>query len=173
MEPGSFIRHRDNVRRHITPSIGRHKLADLRPEHLVSLFATLRTERPAPKMPIDASPRGRRASKNRPTTLPPLSPRSVKYVYTTIRKALAQAVEWGSIPRNVATVVKAPKVPSPEILSLSPEEVATFLDAVTDAGDRLAPLYEVAVLSGCRLGELLGLKWSDVTRPGSSASIGR
>lgn len=166
MEPGSLQRHRDNVKRHITPYIGRHKLTDLRPEHLVSLFATLRTERPAPKLPADDAPRGRRASKKRPTTLPPLSARSVKYVYTTIRKALAQAVEWQSIPRNVATLFKAPKVPAPEILSLRPDEVAAFLDAVTAAGDRLAPLYEVAVLSGCRLGELLALKWSDVTDSG-------
>ena len=154
------------MRRHITPYIGRHKLTDLRPEHLVSLFATLRTERPTPKLAGRRCPRGRRASKKRPTTLPPLSARSVKYVFTTVRLALALAVEWGAIPRNVATLFKAPQVPTPEIRSLSPDEVAAFLDAITDAGDRLAPLFEVAVLSGCRLGELLALKWSDVTDAG-------
>lgn len=166
MEPGSLARHQDNVRRHIAPYIGRHKLAELRPEHLVTLFATLRTERPAPKLPTDDAPKGRRASKKRPTTLPPLSARSVKYCFTTIRLALDTAVRWGAIPRNVARVIKAPQVPRPEIVSLSPEEVATFLDTVTEAGDRLAPLYTVAVLSGCRLGELLALKWSDVTDAG-------
>jgi integrase len=166
MEPASLARHQDNVRRHIGPGIGRHKLTDLRPEHLVALFATLRTERPAPKLPTDDAPRGRRASKKRPTTLPPLSARSVKYVFTTIRLALDAAVRWGAVPRNVARVIDAPKVPRPEIKALSPVEVATFLDAVSAAGDRLAPLYEVAVLSGCRLGELLALRWSDVSDAG-------
>jgi integrase len=165
MEPGSYQRHRDNVRRHIGPTIGRYKLADLRPEHLVSLFATLRTERPTPSVKTDREP-GRRATKRRPATLPPLSARSVKYCFTTIRRALDAAVQWGAVPRNVARAIKAPKVPRPEVRAMTPEEVGAFLDAVTEAGDRLAPLYTVAVLSGCRLGELLALKWSDVTEAG-------
>ena len=165
MEPASLARHQDNVRRHISPILGRYKLADLRPEHLVALFATLRSERPAPHVKPDREP-GRRASKRRPATLPPLSARSVKYCFTTIRLALDAAVRWGAVPRNVARVIDAPKVSRPEVRAMTPEEVGAFLDTATEAGDRLAPLYTVAVLSGCRLGELLALKWSDLTEAG-------
>jgi integrase len=56
---------------------------------------------------------------------------------------------------------------------MSPEEVANLLDAASAAGDRLVPLYEVAVLSGCRLGELLGLTWRDVNLDTGMLTINR
>jgi len=152
MEPASFERHQQNVGRHIIPHLGRMKLQDVRPDHLVSLFATLRKELPAPKLASDEAPRVKHTAKYRTSTLRPLAARSIKYAFTTLRLALDSAVRWGTIPRNVARVIDAPKVSRPEIISLAPRDIAAFLDATAEAGDRLAPLYTVAVMSGCRLG---------------------
>ncbi len=68
-----------------------------------------------------------------------LSPRSVEYIHTTLRKALQDAMSDGLIPRNVADGIKAPRPKKKEINPLSPEQARTFLNAVR--GDRLEALY--------------------------------
>jgi integrase len=169
IEPQSARRHRDNVNRHIVPLIGYRKLADLRPEHVVQMLAALR----AKKLPATA-----KNAKKAPQ-IPPkakerrLSPRTVKYCYTTLRLALDVAVRYGAVPRNVARVVTAPKIPRAEVVAPLPEEVSRLLAAAEAASDRLAPLWTVAVLSGCRPGELLGLTWRDVDLDAGTIAVRR
>jgi integrase len=88
------------------------------------------------------------------------SPRTVQYIHTTLRKALNDAVSDGLIPRNIADGIKAPRPKKKEINPLSPKQARMFLHAVR--GDRLKPLYSLAVHRGLRQGELLGLRWEDV-----------
>ncbi|MDI7245866.1 MAG: site-specific integrase [Bacillota bacterium] len=77
-----------------------------------------------------------------------------------LHRALGQAMKWGLVPRNVADLVDAPKIPQTEMQVLTPEEVARFLDAARE--DRLYGLYALAVTTGLREAELLGLRWQDV-----------
>jgi integrase len=44
---------------------------------------------------------------------------------------------------------------------LSEAEARTFLDAARESGDRFEPLYVLAITTGLRRGELLGLRWDD------------
>jgi len=170
MEPGSLRRHRDNVTRHITPSIGRHRLVSLKPEHIDGMLAAVRTGetiRLAEEIAAKKQGRGRRAMPSAP------SPRTVKYCFTTVRKALDKAVAWGVVPRNVARAVDRPQVPRAEIVALPPNDVAALLQTLDAEDHRLAPLFTVAVYSGCRKGELLGLKWGDVDLEEGRVSIKR
>jgi len=89
-----------------------------------------------------------------------LSPRTVRYIHVTLHKALKQAVSDGLIPRNATEAVKPPQVRREEIRPLTPEQVKMLLDAAS--GDRLEALYVLAVHTGLRQGELLGLKWDDI-----------
>lgn len=61
---------------------------------------------------------------------------------------------------NVTTLVHAPKNEGIEVQAPSPEEADAFLTAVR--GDRLETLYVLAITTGMRQGELLGLRWRDV-----------
>lgn len=101
------------------------------------------------------------------------SPRTVKYMHTTIRKALDMAVEWGTVPRNVARAVRSPRVPRVEITPPNPEEVSRLLDSAEAHGDPLVGLWTTMVYSGCREGELLGLRWSDVDLDAGTLAIRR
>ena len=49
-----------------------------------------------------------------------------------------------------------------EIEPLDPEQARTFLRAAGEAGDRHEALYVLSLTAGLRMGEALGLKWSDV-----------
>ena len=77
-----------------------------------------------------------------------------------LKMALQQAVRWQMLPRNVADAVKPPKIERQELQVWNRQQVATFLDA-TEAHPLHAAFY-LALLTGMRRGELVGLKWEDV-----------
>ena len=89
-----------------------------------------------------------------------LSPRSAEIVHATLHKVLKQAVAWTLIPRNVAEAATPPCPVGTEIKPLSREQVRSLLEAAKD--DRLHAFYVLAVTTGMRNGELLGLQWKDV-----------
>ncbi len=89
-----------------------------------------------------------------------LSPRTVRHIHTVLRRALNQAVKWGMLPRNVATLVELPRLKRREMRPLNPAEARRFLAEAQ--GERLEALYSVALSLGLRQGEALGLRWSDV-----------
>ena len=55
-----------------------------------------------------------------------------------------------------------PKVRQEEIEPLDPEQARIFLRTASEAGDRFEALYVLSLTTGLRMGEALGLKWSDV-----------
>jgi len=122
------------VRLHIKPTLGRVKLENLAPTHLRSRY------------------RERLESG--------MAPRMVQLIHTTLHKALKQAAADGLVPRNVAGIVTAPRSPGKEIKTLTPQQARALLQSAHT--DRLEALYVLAVTTGMRQGELLGLKWVDV-----------
>jgi integrase len=89
-----------------------------------------------------------------------LSPTSVRYVMLVLRIALSKAVRWGLVARNVAALVDLPRVPYKEVRVLSPDEIGRLLEA--SRGDPIECLVRVALSTGVRVGEALGLTWRDV-----------
>lgn len=89
-----------------------------------------------------------------------LSPRTVQYIHAVLRRTLNQAIKWGLVTRNVATMIDAPRVDRPEAEPLTPEEARAFLASVH--GDRLEVLYTVAFAMGLRRGEALAFRWEDL-----------
>ena len=130
----TFSRDKYLVTNHIKPSIGRLKLKNLNALHVQGLYR----ER------LDSG----------------LSGSTVQKVHHVLHKALAQAVKWDLLPRNPTDAVKAPRPTPKEMRPLSKPEADRFLEAAR--GDRLEALYVLAVYTGMRRGELLGLKWADV-----------
>ena len=61
--------------------------------------------------------------------------------------------------RNVSEAADPPRRSTPEFQPLSPNEVKRFLEAVKEA--RPEAIYVLAVTTGMRRGELLGLHWRD------------
>ncbi|HET7272183.1 MAG TPA: tyrosine-type recombinase/integrase [Rubrobacter sp.] len=100
-----------------------------------------------------------------------LSARTVQIIHTTLHKALKQAVRWLLIPHNVTEAVDPPRPSDKEIRPLSVEQVKSLLGAAK--GDKLEALYILAVSTGLRQGELLGLKWDDVDLQAGMARVRR
>ncbi len=141
----TFTRDKYLVTNHIKPSIGRIKLKNVNALHLQGLYR----ER------MDSG----------------LSGSTVQKMHHVLHKALAQAVKWTLIPRNPADLVKAPTPTPKEMHPLSAHEARRLL--VAAQGDRLEALYVLAIHTGMRRGELLGLKWDDVDLDGSTVRVRR
>jgi integrase len=75
------------------------------------------------------------------------------------------------IPRNVAELVDAPRRTFPDVVTWKMEQVATFF-AVSDE-HYLAALWRLALLTGMRRGELLGLMWEDIDLDRGMLSVRR
>jgi len=71
-----------------------------------------------------------------------------------------RAARLGLVPRNVCTLVDAPRMAERELRVLDRDQVRELLDVAR--GDRLEALYVLAVTTGMRQGELLALRWRDV-----------
>lgn len=89
-----------------------------------------------------------------------LSARSILHTHRCLKEALSQAVGWGLLARNPADGASAPRAESREIHPLTGDEVSRFL--ASSAGSPEHPLWTVAIATGMRQGELLGLRWQDV-----------
>ena len=96
----------------------------------------------------------------------------MRKIRSTLHKALSQAVADGLIPRNAADV-KAPSPTPEEIRPLSEAEARTFLNAARESSDRFEPLYVLAITTGLRRGELLGLRWDDADLERGTLRVGR
>jgi integrase len=92
-----------------------------------------------------------------------LSPRTVRYAHSILRKAFADAVRKGELSRNPTTAASPPSAKStkaPEQSWWTPEQLRTFLNATT--ADPLFPVFRLAAMSGMRRGEVLGVRWGDI-----------
>lgn len=85
---------------------------------------------------------------------------SAHNVHAVLSGSLRQAVTWNLIARNPAAAVRTPRIARRDIAFLDPTQARQLVTAV--AGDPLEALYLVAIFTGMRLGELLGLQWRDV-----------
>ncbi|MBU6430151.1 MAG: site-specific integrase, partial [Cyanobacteria bacterium REEB65] len=89
-----------------------------------------------------------------------LQPRTRQLTLSILRVSLGQAIRWGILRDNPAARVDRPRVPKIKPVYWTPEQAIAFLEAAK--GDRLEALFVVALTTGMRLGELLGLHWADV-----------
>jgi integrase len=97
------------------------------------------------------------------------SAETIRLTHAVLHRALKQAVRWRLIPFNMAADVDRPRAAKSEVTPLSATQVNELLSAAR--GDRLEALYALAVTAGMRLGELLGLQWSDVDLKGRAVMV--
>lgn len=128
---------------HAVPRIGRIPLTRLQPSDLVRVYEERRKSGAAP--------------------------RSILHLHRVIYRCLRHAERWGDVVRNVAALVDAPKVVHTEMRALTADEARHLLQMVQ--GDRLEAFLVLALSTGMRSGELLGLTWRAVDFDRGSVAV--
>lgn len=89
-----------------------------------------------------------------------LRPRTVRYLHWLLKSVLDGCLNRNEISHNSAAKVKPPRDLPKEVPALTDTQVQAFLQEVGTS--RLGNAFIVAIGTGVRRGELLGLKWADV-----------
>ena len=152
LAPSTHESYSRNVRVHILPALGSAPLQELSADVLTRFYA-------------ERLDHGGRSGKR-------LSPRTVRYLHSIIHAALADALRWQLVPRNVADAATPPshraaKAPPPRTWSAA--ELRMFLESVSE--DRLYALWLLYATTGLRRGEALGLRWPAVDLNAGQLSI--
>jgi integrase len=142
---GTYKPYEAIVRLHIKPTLGTTKLDKLNAMQLEKLY----------RQKLDSG----------------LSARRVRYIHVTIRKALKDAVRLQLLSRNAADAAIPPRQAKAEIEPLTKDEMRLLLDTARD--DKLEALYVLAITTGMRQGELIGLQWKDVDLDGRTLRVHR
>ena len=91
-----------------------------------------------------------------------LSATSVRRYHAVCSAALNQGVRWGLLERSPAAQASPPSMVRKEPDAPTPEEIKLLIERAEAKDPELATLLFVAATTGCRRGELCGLRWSDV-----------
>ncbi|HEU5382668.1 MAG TPA: tyrosine-type recombinase/integrase, partial [Ktedonobacteraceae bacterium] len=91
-----------------------------------------------------------------------LAPRSIRIIHAILHKAYQDALRSQPplVARNVVETVRPPRIAKSEARVLSKTQARALLTTVK--GHRLEALITLALVTGMRRGELLGLRWSDI-----------
>lgn len=136
LKPMTQQTYSEQIQNHIKPELGRIKLKDLKTHMIQRFYNSLAT--------------GEK----------PLAAKTIKNIHGVLHRALNQAVSNNLIPVNPATACVLPKVQKPEIKPLEPGEIYRILQEAKE--DDFQNLVTVALFTGMRQGELLGLSWDCV-----------
>ena len=163
-----------HIRTWLKPQFGHLPLKRLNVGHIEELFTTIRRvnaevarQRAAGVAPmgvkIDGDVRGQSRE---------CGPTTQLRVFATLRAALNAAVRQRKITWNPAIGVELDSAEPRERQRWTPAQAAEFIAAT--AGDPMGLMFRVAVLRGCRRGELCGFRWADaeLDKPYSDPATG-
>lgn len=135
------------IRVHAKPALGEVALTHLSPLQIQALYSQLLAKEP------------------------PLSGGTVLNLHLVITQALSQAVRWDFLTKNPAAGAQPPRPKRKETTVIDIAGSERILQAA--AGTRLEAPAAIAIATGMRRGEILGLYWSDLSKDYASAQVSR
>ncbi|MGV3136587.1 tyrosine-type recombinase/integrase [Brevibacillus agri] len=133
------------VNKHILPHLGKYELSKLNPMHIEAFYRKLKKDESA------------------------LSDEVISKIHTIINAVLTRAHERGFVAKNVAKLVDKPRFSKKKMEVWNEKEVLQFLDVARE--DRLYIAFFLAITTGMRRGEILGLRWKDIDFENGEISI--
>lgn len=129
------------IDKHIKPFLGNVYLEDLKPLHLQNFYEE-------------------KLKNGKLNSSGSLSARTVLAIHRIIHSALEQAVKWQLVIRNVADAVEPPKAKKYDAKYLTDKQTEELIK-IAKQSDIYIPIM-IAIYTGARRGEILGLSWSNV-----------
>lgn len=148
VKPNTYLAYKNSTKTHIKPILGAIQLQKLNPDDIQQFCNKIKAE-------------GQRIKIKDGIDNKPLKAKTVKNVHGILSKALSVAVRNGYIRTNPAAVTDLPRHEKSKIMPLDENDIKCFLLEIENE-PRYKNLFTVALFSGLREAELLGLQWSCV-----------
>lgn len=153
IDEGTRERYEDLIRLYLMPAFGTLPASKLNAEMLELFYARLGR--------CKEQCEGKRDGKGQ-HHCKPLAQGTIRKLHFILRPALAAAVRWNYLTVNVATLIDAPATSRSTPDPPSAQEAAKILNAAWDTDPDWATYLWLAMVAGCRRGELCGVQWADV-----------
>lgn len=137
--------YKSNLKNRILPTFRHMPLKDIKPLHIVDFLGKLEMN----KSRGDKKDGG-------------LASGTIQYNHRILKNIFTRAVEWRILKRNPVSDVQKPKVTSKEIIPYDEAEVAQMLHALQKEPYHWRMLITIALTTGLRRSELLGLEWKHI-----------
>lgn len=133
LKPLTLKLYKEYVENRINPALGEIKLTSLKPQHIQSFYGKLNET---------------------------LAPKTITNIHGVLHKGLGQAVKLEMIAKNPADDCTKPRVHKRQLTPFDTDSIMKFLAAISDHDYK--SFYTVAVFTGMRQSELIGLTWDCV-----------
>ncbi|HLG87046.1 MAG TPA: site-specific integrase [Alphaproteobacteria bacterium] len=154
----TWQRYAEIARKHLIPALGAHPLSKLTPLHLETYYNETVTK-----------PRKRTKRGGAIDELAPLSAHTVRHHHRVLSQALKQAVRLRLLAFNPANNVNPPRPLHKEMRILDHAQTGVLLKAAKGSPIELVVL--IAVTTGMRRGEILGMRWKDLNLEARTLSV--
>jgi integrase len=149
---GTHATYQWTVDKRIVPKLGKIKLIELTPERIQRFYNQAQIIGVGENQQKDLSRNEEKA----------LSAHAIRVIHKTLRSAMTHAVDLGVLSRNPCRGVKPPKHKTVEMKFYDEQQVRCLLKTARETGNKLYALYYLAIHTGMREAELLGLQWKDI-----------
>lgn len=158
MSPLTLVSYKSIIRLYLIPALGHMKLKDIRPQHVQNFIRNLLED-------------GIR-SDHRPGKL---SPATVKRIYTVLQSVLHNACKLDLISTNPANKdkIELPQMELKDVEIFTQEESVNMLGCLCKEPLMYQAFINLAIITGCRRGELVAFKWSDIDFKKLTVSINK
>lgn len=136
VKPSTFYGYKTVVEKRLIPKFGHMKIKKFTPKIISSYYTELLKEG--------------------------LTEEFIQYIHSILKMASKTAVDWKYIKNDFMVTVKAPSRQKKNVNTWSIDECNKFLNRMREQKDHIFMLYYLAIYTGMRRGELLGLKWENI-----------
>lgn len=156
LKASTYASYESTITAYVLPHIGAIRLDAITPLRLEDYYRTL----------MNTGAKGKKLRSGQG-----LSAKTIQNIATILNRAYRDAIRWELTSTNPVTISVKPKRGHFEQPHWETSTAGEFLRRVQD--DRLAAIWQLLVTTGCRRGELLGLRWCDVDLDAATITIRR
>jgi len=143
------------LKNRILPALGHLKLKNLKPLHIIQFYNSLET---APRLD------GKEGS---------ISGKTRQNIHRILSSMMNDAVQWQIIPSNPVSRVAPPKSKKTTVQSYDEKQAISLLKCVENEDFKWQVIVFIALYTGMRRGEIMGLEWKDIEFSNNIISVVR
>ncbi len=156
LAPKTYERYKAIFESRITPALGHLTMDKIKPLHIVEFLNSLQRDGAR----LDGKPGG-------------LSEQTILHHHRVLSVVFNTAVQWGVMRENPMPRVKPPRVRKTKAAAYDEKQTAAMLEALEKEPLKYRVLIHLALVTGLRRGELMGLEWRDIDFQKNTLEVNR